>query len=233
MKKMKMLIILAGALTVLAFSASAWAQSEDAAVDWDEAIEFADLIDTHVENGATWSTYYDEVQSVMWSQPVNASREALLAYLSGDKTTAKELGLDCVVDWPVPYDLRISPTTGQEDVYTSFTLTHSGDYLKRWGTWSQSEYSSVDNYVQGKVRNSTSYCDTYNGWVYDPSIPEWIDAADDESCYGRIVFYKVYHASTVEDWQYLNNTATQVTGHAFYACGSQRNVVLWLHVVVP
>jgi opacity protein-like surface antigen len=73
MEKMKLLATLVCAIAVLAFAAPALAQDDEAEVDWDEAIEFAELTDTYVENGVEWETYYDELQNVMWSQPADAT----------------------------------------------------------------------------------------------------------------------------------------------------------------
>jgi hypothetical protein len=235
MEKMKLLATLVCAFAVLVFANTARAQDDEAEVDWDEAIEFAEVTDTYVENNVEWVTYYDELQNVMWSQPADATPEAVKAYLSGDQETAKDLGLDCTVVWPVPEYLKISPTAGPPAVvhtYTSFNLVYDGPVFKRWEAVTWGAYSDVDNYVDGRLYNRTSYCSTYEGYVNDQTSG-WI-GADVDTCTGTSVFYyRSYHSSTVENWVYPNLTSTPVTGHAFYACGYDRSVALNLTVIEP
>jgi hypothetical protein len=236
MKEMKVLITLAGALCVLAFAAGAKAQNEEA-VDWDEAIEFADLVDTDVENGTTWETYYDELQNVMWSQPADAPAEAVKAYFSGDQETLEGNGwLDlCIINWPSPDYIIISPKSDplDEDTYTSFAFVTGGDYLKVWEAVTWGSYDDVDNYVAGRVSNNINYKASYVGYVFDQSIPGWDYADWDDASGTGPYYYPANHNSTVEDWEYPNLTSTGVTGHSFYACDATRNVVLKLTVIEP
>jgi hypothetical protein len=241
MKKMKMLITLAGALTVLAFSAGAWAQDEEA-VDWDEAIEFAEITDTYVENGVTWETYYDELQNVMWSQPADASPEAVLAYHNGDLEKAKDLGLDCNVYWPYPEYLKILVgTSGDPETFTSFNLDYSGPLVKRYEAVTWGALDDVDGYVTSRLYNRTNYCSEHEGYVWEQDTeagggsggdPYW-DFANSDNCqfFLNTYLYTSYHWTTVEDWEYLDDTTTSVTGHSFYACGETRVVYLVLSVV--
>ena len=98
--------IILSALAALTFSTGAWADESDLPeteeVDWEEALEFAELVDWHVENGETWVTYHDELQGVMWSQPASTTDRQVLEFFLAEPDERGTLDF-CIYQWLVPY----------------------------------------------------------------------------------------------------------------------------------
>jgi hypothetical protein len=229
---MRKLTTLVCAFAVLAFSAGATAQNDEA-VDWDEAIEFAEVTDTYVENNVEWVTYYDELQGAMWSQPADASPEAMKAYFTGDKETLKDLGLDwiCAINWPVPNQMTINDGHGTTTTFynADFSLDSSNTTTRWWITNMPSAWYDVDGSVAGSVRNAVSYCDDYQNRVVNQGGTGLVYDSDTCGTFYGTTYYSVSDSSHVENWDY-DDSEQNVTRHRFYACESNRYVYLMLGI---
>jgi hypothetical protein len=230
MEKMKLLATLVCAFAVLVFANTARAQDDEAEVDWDEAIEFAEVTDTYVENNVEWVTYYDELQNVMWSQPADATPEAVKAYLSGDRETLKDSGLDdfCLINWPSPLYMEIRPHySGATYEFWDFAYLGAGSggaaYHKVWAGVANGSLYDVDYYIYSVVKNSIDYTDgNYNGRFWDQGLTpdNWDTTCDNESsdCYSGTCYYYVYEDGDVLDYFYPTWTCKRVARHEVFAC---------------
>jgi hypothetical protein len=236
MEKMKLLATLVCAIAVLAFAAPALAQNDEAEVDWDEAIEFAEVTDTYVENNVEWETYYDELQNVMWSQPADATPEAVKAYLSGDQDKLEDLGLDweiCIVNWPLPYSMTIDDDHGNSPTFTynDFYVSYSSSTSKIWTTTISAPWYDVDGSVASSVRTTSNYCGNYQNLMFGGGAGG-VFSPDNSNCIGPLFGYYYLWSSDsshVEDWYYTYGI-TWVARHRFYACDAYRNVYTSLGV---
>jgi hypothetical protein len=234
MEKMKLLATLVCAFAVLAFADPALAQNDEAEVDWDEAIEFAEVTDTYVENDVEWVTYYDELQNVMWSQPADATPEAVKAYFTGDRETLKDWGLDdlCLINWPVPNQLKFVDGASSWTYYNAdFSLYATGSNYKRWATDIGHGLLDIDTSVTASVRNSYSYCGNYQNRLYYPETTTYYTPESDTcGTFLGTTYYSAYDTSEVENWSYTSYGTFYVSRHRFLACDVYNYVYLSVSV---
>jgi hypothetical protein len=228
----KLMTTLVAAFAVLAFASTARAQNDEAEVDWDEAMEFAEVTDTYVENNVEWVTYYDELQNVMWSQPKDATPEAVKAYFTGDRETLKDWGLDdlCAINWPVPNQLKYVDGSSSWTYYNDdFELYSSSSTVKKWVTDISDLGVDIDTSVTASVRNAVSYCGDFHHRIYYPNDGGYFNP-DSSTCgtFLGVTYYSAYDESHIENWTYDpgGTYSHDVSRHRVFVCDAYRYVFL-------
>jgi hypothetical protein len=169
----------------------------------------------------------------MWSQPADASPEAMKAYFTGDKETLKDMGLDdfCIVQWPVPYYMYLLDDAGSRYLdagdFMYYGPGSGGESIHRiWKGWSvTAAFLDVDTSVESRVRGTVDYLDEYNGRYYAPGSG-WGNDCENETAYysGGYYRYPVYETSSVDGWNYPSLTCTAVAKHEVYICDYTRYI---------
>jgi hypothetical protein len=192
MDRKKVFVCAVFAALVASFALAASARDEDTTeqVDWSEAANYAELMDTFVNsNNVEMATYYDEGQNVLWSQPASMSVEDATAELAKDPEGAM---LDSISQWILPTALWLC----LDDAGTSCYKWSSGDISFVSVTGNVAKYiASNDNCgVEGIERiwasatsGNVDYCDEpdyiyYRGYYRNEADTNWIVAMDDYSC---------------------------------------------------
>lgn len=203
---------------------------DDRLVDWEEAYDYAEVIDTYKEGGEEWVTLYDKEQGMMWSMPAGTSKEEFLESAGLDE---EELGgRACILEWPLPHHLRISDDSGSQTYYfpTEFEYITGGANYKKWRVNGDECWSDVDGYVRTYVKSISSYCALFDGRYWDQEWDLWLPADEDQlDCWGSSPYYiRVYEADTIDNYAYCNSLQDiGVTQTWFYGCSAWRKI--WIH----
>jgi hypothetical protein len=212
---------------VMLMGSAAWAQDFEPYVDWEEAVDFAKVVGSFVdEHGETWETYLDEEQDVSWVQPATASREAVLASMEAGKfgVAGPE---DLCIYFPIyPYKLTIYDS-GDWEHYYAFTYQGScGTNCALYYSADRDCWTDVDGYVRTEGRSSSDY--SVEEWYFDldsggdPSlgVDDW-DKWED----GDFWYYEMMEENDIEgepEWDYCSGSTTKVSRYRYYACYAYR-----------
>jgi hypothetical protein len=204
------------------------AQEIELDVDWEEALDFAVLVGTVMDDyGETWETYFDEEQQFSWVQPSTASREDVLASMQAGKFGVN--GPRSCIWLPVlPHSMTIYDS-GDWEHYSGFTYGGSCGY-NCWGYYHEDRdcWIDVDGYIRTVARSQINYTDMeewYRELDADPDCWNWdvddFDKWDDSGLW----FYEMMEEDDVEgeeDWDYCSGSTTLVSRYRWSACGAYR-----------
>lgn len=226
------ILAFAAVLLLAAGSAAAkGAEDEKASVDWEEAYDYAGLVEIETfGDDVVWETYLDKEQQVMWSQPAGTAKEELVDYMSSDG-----LGYGpeiCIVVWLYPYWLRIDPDGAGGQSYENPTYEYTcydpdADTCKQWYFTGYDCYEDLDGYVHSKARCQVDYTSSYDSEYWDMDGPggnKWNgDVQEDTPYYYQSYWrYPMYENEDIEGesgWDYCTGYTTRIAQHWFVACG--------------
>ncbi len=200
----KLTTTMASALAVLLLASGAWAGDFEAQevtenVDWEEAIEWAELVETYERDGRTWEVYLDEEQALMWEQPTPSDL--------GPGETMEDSRTVYVNPFSLKFchNANCSSSTG----FTSFTYCSacSTRTTRVWYALGGGSISNVDRIIAYGNSSTTDYCDNdYYGYYNDleeTSQPYW-RLADNRDCgYGLLGYwYEIDESGDLSNWTY-------------------------------
>ena len=230
---------------VVSFAGAASAQEEDTtqSVDWEDAAYYGELMDTFVNaKGVEMSTYYDEAQNVLWSQPAAMKMEEAVEALSAGPEKAGTL---LITQWVVPMLLWLCDYNESADELctsgTNYKWNSAGDFYLDYiaGTtafyntdWADCAMSSIERVRAKGGSSTTNYCSAgdsdYRGYYWTTSAT-WA-VADDDSCYtlSGYYYYNVDDSSHITNRTYGGYSATRVVKFRYETGGDIYATEIWL-----
>jgi hypothetical protein len=214
MDRMKTLLCALACALVASFALGASAQDEETSeqVDWAEAAEYAELMDTWVNaKDVEMATYYDEAQNVLWSQPAAMSVEDATAELAEDPEGAM---LDSISQWIVPKVLWLcgkdeSDDSGCDDGDVTNYKWAAGDFSlsevdDNWAYYNAesmgcSNYTDVERIYTRGTSYVTDYCD--GNFYAKYYVGSSAYSPDEDDCYRSLLDYYYY----LDDSSHINN----------------------------
>jgi hypothetical protein len=236
--KTKMALILSVMAAVCFITTSAAAldyELEVAPTDWEEAIDFAVLLDVSVdEYGVVWEMYLDEEQQVSWVQPASASREEVLELmLAGEfgESGGFETEDICIYLALLPYKLTIEDGWPPSHYYT---FTYQGGCGSSCWRYYHSDRDDCWTDVEGYIRTLGRTQQSYTMFEYYMDLDSggvWCSLVDDDEKYGPFSGY--YYYEMMEDgdlgdepgedeWDYCSSSTTLIAKYKYYACDAWR-----------
>jgi hypothetical protein len=232
MDRKKVFVCAVFAALVVSFAFAASAQEEDTTeqVDWNDAANYAELMDTFTNSSdVEMATYYVEGQNVLWSQPASMSVEDATAELAKDPEGA---GLDSISQWVVPTSLWLCDNNKSSDTTCTsgtnykwgggdFSLDHvSGLYAYYVADSLDCSYESIERIRSMGSSNVADYCHgddgDYRGY-YSAVGGGWSSPVDDDWC-GHITtyFYGIDDSSHITNRTYDGTSGENVVRFRFW-----------------
>jgi hypothetical protein len=209
MDRKNVFVCVLGMALMLGFAGIASAQEEDTTqqVDWDDAVNYAELMDTWVnDDSIEMNTYYDDAQNVLWSQPADLPIEAAAkAFAVGPKYAETLL----ITQWVVPMSLWLCDNDKDDDSSctsgTNYKWTTAGDFYlvevisptAYYVTdYSPCVMSSIERVRSQGGSSTTNYCDDagsdYDGYYAHGDGAFHAAAGDEEWCSYPFGYYYYY-----------------------------------------
>ena len=232
---------------VMGFAGAASAQEEETTefVDWNDAVYYAELMDTWVnDDGVEMSTYYDEAQNLLWSQPADLPVDAAAKAFAVGPDYAETL---LITQWVVPMLLWLCDNDGHEDddpnciEGTNFKLSTAGNFhldsvVGRTAFYHTNsgpcELSSIERLRAKGGSSTTNYCDAedsdYTGYYFTTSS-QWA-LADGDTCYSFIswYYYMIDDSNHITNRTYGGYSSTRVAKFKYKSGGDFYGTEVWL-----
>lgn len=186
-------------------------------VDWDDAVEWAELMDTYPnDDDVMIAVYYDEGQNVLWDQPASEPVEAAAEVFP---LGAEKAGALLFTQRVVPTSLWLCDNDEDDDTNcTSGTNYKWGSdeigldyvdgvhayYFASEANGNPCSIDSIERIRSTGSSSTTDYCDGYyRGKYYDQNAPGFTDA-DDYWCLAilGIYTYGLDESDQVDDYEY-------------------------------
>ena len=204
MKKMTMMVLCA--LAAAAFSLGAAAQEvsmegvDEAEVDWEEAVYFAELVETYKnDDGEMINVFWDEEQRVMWDQPVDMTEKEALDELQGSSPLER---IDTRI---IPYTLTFcfNDSCTSSDVYATLAYMGVDGTSSYWMAMGAQVYSNNVDRIKASGRSYLNdYRTNWHGQYYDDG--EWPNADNETtgSWGSTYYFYHLDESDDIDNWSY-------------------------------
>lgn len=196
-------------------------------VNWNDAVNFAELSDTFINSdGILMATYYDAGQNVLWSQPASRPVESAADVFPFGAEYASALDS---FQWIVPTSLWLcyedtgTCTTGEKWSSGDFDLSGVDDNYARFVTVDNDcLYEDIERVRATGGSNLTDYCDAYYcGNYHDHSTNNWDNATSDWCGSFTTYYYGLDESSAVNGYEYdSSESSVPVAQFQFHVPGA-------------
>ena len=185
-------------------------------VDWDDAVEWAELMDTYLnDDGDVIDVYYDEGQNVLWDQPASEPVEAAAEVFP---LGAEKAGALLFTQRVVPTSLWLCDNDEDDDTNcTSGTNYKWGSdeigldyvdgvhayYFASEANGNPCSIDSIERIRSTGSSSTTDYCDANYLGYYNDLSSGW-EPAEDDWCFALFgqYIYGLDESDAVDDYEY-------------------------------
>ena len=209
---MRNMILLVPCAIIVGFAGNASAQEvsmetvDEAEVDWEEAVYFAELVETYKnDDGEMINVFWDEEQRVMWVQPVDMTEKEALDELQGSSPLER---IDTRI---IPYLLTFcfNDSCTSSDVYSTLAYTGTAGTSSYWIAMGAQFYSSNVDRIKASGRSYLNdYSTNWHGQYYEPGSDYFDAESETTSSWGTTYYF--YH---LDEETNLDNESYPVVGY--------------------
>jgi len=201
---MRNMILLVVCALIVGFAGNASAQevtmgvADEAEVDWEEAVYFAELVETYKNDDCEMiNVFWDEEQRVMWDQPVDMTEKEALEELQGSSPLER---IDTRI---VPYKLTFcfnDSCTSYDEYGLAYTgINGTSSYWMAMGA--QTYTNNVDRIKASGRSYLNDYRTVWHGQYYDGSY--WDAESQTTGSWGTTYyFYHLDEETMLDDESY-------------------------------